>query len=120
MSNVISKLATVGVAIAVLAAGTLTPRSAAAKMGVQVDGRWVSTRGALALVFQDGSFTTRRSKTSEVLVRGSYDVSGNQLTMRWYSPVTQQEVTARCTQWGAKSMLCDQPGRGELHIQRVD
>ena len=65
-----------------------------------------------ALVFRDGTFTTRRSVTSEVLVRGSYDVSGNELTMRWYSPVTQQEVTARCTQWGAKGMLCDQPGRG--------
>lgn len=120
MGNKISKLATVGVVIAVLAAGTLTPRSAAAQMGIQVDGRWVTTRGALALVFRDGSFTTRRSTTSEVLVRGSYDVSGDQLTMRWYSPVTRKEITAYCMQWGAKGLLCDQPGGAKLHIQRID
>jgi len=42
-------------------------------------------------------------------VRRSYDVSGDQLTMRFYFPVTRKEITAYCMQWGAKGLLAISP-----------
>jgi hypothetical protein len=77
-------------------------------------------RGALAMTFQDGNFITRRSRTGEVLARGTYTATAVNVTMEWRSIATQKRLTATCTAWGAHGLLCQQPGGNDLHFRRAN
>jgi hypothetical protein len=72
------------------------------------------------MTFQDGNFITRRSRTGEVLARGTYTATAENVTMEWRSIVTQKRLTATCIAWGAHGLMCEQLGVSDLHFQRVN
>jgi hypothetical protein len=72
------------------------------------------------MTFQDGSFITKRSRTGEVLARGTYTATAENVTMEWRSIVTQERLTAICTLWGTHGLMCAQPGVSDLHFQRAN
>lgn len=90
-----------------------------ARAATPMDGSWASTDGVFVASFQGGNFTSRFTRTNEVLAQGSYNVSGDQVTMRWLSVATQQERSATCTMSGADSVHCDQAGGGGFELTRA-
>lgn len=91
----------------------------AVRAATPMDGSWASTDGVFVASFQGGNFTSRFTRTNEVLAQGSYNVSGDQVTMRWLSVATQQERSATCTMSGADSVHCEQAGGGGFELTRA-
>jgi hypothetical protein len=84
-----------------------------------MDGTWASADGVFVASFQGGNFTSRFTRTNEVLAQGSYTVSGDQVSMRWLSVATQQERSADCTMSGANNVHCEQAGGGGFDLVRA-
>ncbi len=95
--------------------GMQAPRAAATPM----DGSWASTDGVFVANFQGGNFTSRFTRTNEILAQGTYSMSGSQISMRWLSVATQQERSASCSMSGADTVRCEQAGGGGFELQRA-
>lgn len=83
-----------------------------------MDGAWAATDGVFVASFQGGAFTSRFTKTNEVLAQGTYRVSGDRITMEWLSVATQEQRSASCTMSGANSVRCEQGGGGGFDLRR--
>jgi len=83
-----------------------------------MDGEWAATDGVFVASFRGGAFTSRFTKTNEVLAQGTYSVAGQQVTMQWLSVATQQQRSATCTMTGVDSVRCEQAGGGGFELQR--
>lgn len=84
-----------------------------------MDGRWASTDGIFVASFSGGQFTSRFTKTNEILAQGSYGVTGNQVSMQWLSVAAQEQRSANCTIRSANSVHCTQAGGGAFDLRRV-
>ena len=84
-----------------------------------MDGNWAATDGIFVASFQGGSFTSRFTKTNEILAQGAYQVDGSRVTMEWLSVATQQQRSATCTMTGANSVRCEQAGGGGFDLRRT-
>jgi hypothetical protein len=84
-----------------------------------MDGSWASTDGVFVANFQEGNFTSRFTRTNEVLAQGTYTVSGSQISMQWLSVATQQQRSASCTMSGSDTVRCEQAGGGGFELQRA-
>lgn len=93
--------------------------SRAASAATPMDGNWASTDGVFVASFQGGNFTSRFTRTNEVLAQGNYSVAGNQVTMQWLSVATQQERSASCTMSGSDKVHCEQAGGGGFDLTRA-
>lgn len=116
------------VTIAVALSGTLLAAcQSAPQMGIQsarpastpMDGNWTSTDGVFVANFQGGNFTSRFTRTNEILAQGRYTVNGSQVNMSWLSVATQQERSAACTISGSDTVHCDQAGGGGFDLRRA-
>ena len=88
--------------------------------GTRMDGQWASTDGVFVASFQGGQFTSRFTKTNEVLAQGTYSVVGDQVSMQWLSIATQQQRSANCTfAAGAGTVRCNQAGGGSFELTRT-
>jgi hypothetical protein len=85
----------------------------------RMDGRWASSDGVFIASFQGGQFTSRFTKTNEVLAQGTYSVAGEQVSMQWLSIATQQQRSATCTFAGAATVRCSQAGGGSFELTRT-
>ena len=102
-------------------------QSASPQMGMRsagpaktaMDGNWVSTDGVFVASFQNGNFTSRFTRTNEILAQGSYTVSGSEITMQWLSVATQQERSANCTISESDAVHCNQVGGGGFDLTRA-
>jgi len=83
-----------------------------------MDGEWAATDGVFVASFQGGAFTSRFTKTNEVLAQGTYSVAGRQVTMQWLSVATREQRAATCTMTGSNSVRCEQAGGGGFQLQR--
>lgn len=83
-----------------------------------MDGAWAATDGVFVANFQGGAFTSRFTKTNEILAQGTYRVSGDTVTMDWLSVATQEKRSATCTISGANSVRCQQGGGQGFELQR--
>ena len=92
---------------------------AAAPASTPMDGSWASTDGVFVASFKGGNFTSRFTRTNEVLAQGSYSVSGDAVTMQWLSVATQQERSASCTMSGEDKVHCEQAGGGGFDLTRA-
>lgn len=97
-----------------MAGGPATTSAASTAM----DGAWTSTDGVFVATFTGGSFTSRFTKTNEILAQGTYTVSGPNISMRWMSVATQQQRSAACTFTGADTVTCNQDGGGSFDLKR--
>jgi hypothetical protein len=115
--------------IAIALAGTLLAacQNASPQMGMRsagpaataMDGSWASTDGVFVASFQGGNFTSRFTRTNEILAQGRYSVSGSQVNMSWLSVATQQERSAACTISGSDTVRCSQAGGGGFDLKRA-
>jgi hypothetical protein len=92
-----------------------TPQPAPTAM----DGRWAATDGVFVASFQGGAFTSRFTKTNEILAQGSYRVAGDTVTMEWLSVATQEQRSATCRINDANRVRCEQGGGGGFDLQRT-
>jgi hypothetical protein len=90
-----------------------------APRGTAMDGNWASTDGIFVASFQGGQFTSRFTKTNEVLAQGTYSVAGDQVSMQWLSVATQQQRSATCSFAGGGLVRCNQAGGGSFDLQRA-
>jgi hypothetical protein len=84
-----------------------------------MEGRWASTDGIFVATFQGGNFTSRFTKTNEILAQGTYTALGNSIQMQWLSVATQQNRSANCTFTGPNSVHCNQTGGGGFDLTRA-
>lgn len=84
-----------------------------------MDGSWAATDGVFVASFQGGAFTSRFTKTNEILAQGSYRVAGDTVTMEWLSVATQEQRSASCRISGANRVRCEQGGGGGFDLQRT-
>ena len=84
-----------------------------------IDGTWASADGVFVASFQRGSFTSRFTRTNEVLAQGTYTVTGKNISMQWVSVATQQQRSAACTISDANSVRCQQAGGGGFDLKRA-
>ena len=84
-----------------------------------MDGQWASTDGVFVASFQGGNFTSRFTRTSEVLAQGNYSVTGDRVHMQWLSVATQQERSAACRLSGDNTVHCEQAGGGGFDLRRA-
>lgn len=82
-------------------------------------GRWASTDGVFVASFQDGRFTSRFTKTNEVLAEGSYRTAGGSVKLDWLSVATQQKRSAECTFAAPSRLRCDQAGATSFELTRA-
>jgi hypothetical protein len=87
--------------------------------GAVMDGKWASADGVFVASFAGGRFTSRFTKTNEVLAQGSYSVQGAQVDMRWLSVATKQQRAASCSITGAASVHCNQVGGTGFDLRRI-
>jgi hypothetical protein len=90
-----------------------------APRGTAMDGQWASTDGIFVASFQGGQFTSRFTKTNEVLAQGTYSVTGDQVSMQWLSVATQQQRSASCSFAGEGLVRCNQAGGGSFDLRRA-
>lgn len=90
----------------------------AATQPTGMDGIWSSTDGVFVATFASGQFTSRFTKTNEVLAQGSYTVSGSTVNLSWISVATKQQRSAVCTIAAADSVSCNQDGGGSFDLKR--
>jgi hypothetical protein len=84
-----------------------------------MDGNWASTDGVFVASFQDGRFTSRFTKTNEILAQGTYTVAGSNVSMQWISVQAQQQRSANCSITSASTVACTQAGGGAFNLQRT-
>ncbi len=84
-----------------------------------MDGIWASTDGVFIATFEHGSFTSRFVKTNEILAKGSYSVSGANVTLAWISAQAQAQRSASCTFTAADAVTCNQAGGGSFDMKRT-
>lgn len=84
-----------------------------------MDGSWASSDGVFTASFSRGSFTSRFTKTNEILAQGTYEVIGNSISMRWLSVATQQQRAATCSFAGPGSVHCIQEGGAGFDLNRT-
>jgi hypothetical protein len=87
--------------------------------GSRMDGQWASSDGVFIASFRGGQFTSRFTRTNEVLAQGTYSVVGDQVAMQWLSIATQQQRSATCTFAGAATVRCNQAGGGSFELTRT-
>ncbi|MGQ7792508.1 hypothetical protein ACUN0C_08885 [Faunimonas sp. B44] len=106
--------AAVALAAGLLAAcQSVQPRSA-------MDGRWASADGVFVATFDSGKFTSRFTKTNEVLAQGTYaGDAGNRIAMNWLSVATKQQRSATCSFTGPNTVSCQQTGGGAFQLNRA-
>ena len=97
----------------------MSPGSVARPAPTAMDGNWASTDGVFVASFQGGNFTSRFTRTNEILAQGRYTVTGTQVNMSWLSVATQQERSADCTISGANTVRCSQTGGGGFDLKRA-
>jgi hypothetical protein len=102
---------------AILLAGCLSTEQAPS--GTAMDGSWASSDGVFRASFGGGNFTSRFTKTNEVLAQGTYTVTGGQVAMQWLSVATQQQRSANCAFTGSNVVRCDQAGGGGFELRRT-
>jgi hypothetical protein len=90
-----------------------------APRGTAMDGQWASTDGIFVASFDGGQFTSRFTKTNEVLAQGTYSVAGDQVSMQWLSVATQQQRSASCSFAGEGLVRCNQAGGGSFDLRRT-
>lgn len=95
------------------------PVTAQRPVPTAMDGSWAATDGVFVASFQGGAFTSRFTKTNEVLAQGSYRVAGETVTMEWLSVATQEQRSATCRMSGANRVRCEQGGGGGFDLQRT-
>jgi hypothetical protein len=100
-------------------AAIVVPNAPPASAPTAMDGSWAATDGVFVANFQGGSFTSRFTKTNEILAQGSYQVSGDRVTMNWLSVATQEQRSATCRMTGANSVRCEQGGGGGFDLRRT-
>jgi hypothetical protein len=83
-----------------------------------LDGAWSSTDGVFVANFENGNFTSRFIKTSEILAQGTYTVSGANVRLDWISVATQQRRSASCFFTAADTVSCNQDGGGSFDLKR--
>jgi hypothetical protein len=83
-----------------------------------MDGMWRSNDGVFVANFRGGSFTSRFTKTNEILAQGSYTVNGSNVSMQWISVQAQEQRTANCAFTGANTVNCTQAGGGSFGLSR--
>lgn len=84
-----------------------------------MDGTWASTDGVFVASFQDGRFTSRFTRTNEILAQGTYTVAGTAVSMQWISVQAQQQRSANCAITSATTVACTQAGGGAFNLQRT-
>lgn len=87
--------------------------------GNDLAGRWASTNGVFVASFADGRFTSRFTKTNEVLAEGTYRTAGGGVTLDWLSVATQQRRSAACRFAAPDRLRCDQPGATSFELRRA-
>lgn len=95
------------------------PASAPQAAPTAMDGSWAATDGVFVASFQGGAFTSRFTKTNEILAQGSYRVAGDTVTMEWLSVATQEQRSATCRISEANRVRCEQGGGGGFELQRT-
>jgi hypothetical protein len=95
------------------------PVSAPQAARTAMDGSWAATDGVFVASFQGGAFTSRFTKTNEILAQGSYRVAGDMVTMEWLSVATQEQRSATCRISAANRVRCEQGGGGGFDLQRT-
>ena len=99
-------------------AGRMGAPAIVAPSGTPMDGSWAATDGVFVASFQGGNFTSRFTKTNEILAQGAYRVDGSRVTMEWLSVATQQQRSASCTMTAADQVRCVQAGGGGFDLRR--
>jgi hypothetical protein len=84
-----------------------------------MDGKWASADGVFVASFRDGQFTSRFTKTNEVLAQGTYTIEGSRVDMRWLSVATKQQRSASCTILGAGNVHCNPVGGTGFDLNRI-
>ncbi len=104
---------------ALLAACETNPIPRMISRGPAIEGQWASGDGISVTAFQGGRFTTRFTKTNEVLAQGAYTTSGGAIAMQWVSIARQEQLSANCSFTGADTMRCSQAGGGGFDLRRT-
>jgi hypothetical protein len=87
-------------------------------MATAMDGSWASTDGVFVASFERGTFVSQFTKTNEMLAKGSYTVTGSNVTMNWISVATKQQRSAACTFMSENIVACNQQGGGKFELRR--
>jgi hypothetical protein len=95
-----------------------TPPPIAGQAPTGMEGNWASNDGVFVASFNDGVFTSRFTRTNEILAQGTYQVSGKTMTLQWISVATQQQRAATCAIVSAGSVSCIQAGGGSFDLNR--
>lgn len=118
-----SKIVAVALGAGLLAACQTEPGAMGGGMArpaaTVMDGNWAATDGVFLASFTGGAFTSRFTKTNEILAQGNYRVMGKQVTMEWLSVATQQQRSADCTIVSPSSVRCAQSGGGGFDLRRA-
>jgi len=107
-----------GLALAVILLAACQTNQPAPRVMSAMDGNWASTDGVFVATFQEGQFTSRYTRTNEVLAQGTYTVSGSTVNMQWLSVQAQEQRSAACTLMSPESVSCNQAGGGTFGLQR--
>jgi hypothetical protein len=83
-----------------------------------MDGNWASTDGVFVASFERGGFVSRFTATNEMLAKGTYTVTGTNVSMNWISVATKQQRAAACTFMSADTVACNQQGGGKFELRR--
>lgn len=106
--------------LAIFVAGCQTHQQVAqAPTASPMDGQWASADGVFVASFRSGQFTSRFTKTNEVLADGRYSIEGSQVTMQWHSVATKQQRSASCTITSPNTVHCNQGGGTGFDLQRT-